>query len=199
MTIQHTLTLSPHPRGYHLITGRSGAIAKGLARRLVERGVRFVQVYSGDTNGWDAHNNVLKNHSEHCLATDLPVAGLLKDLKQRGLLQDTLVVWGGEFGRTPKVAWEPPWNGDRHHFGSVFTVLVAGGGFKGGHVVGSSDEKGEKVKERPVYPADLLGSMYLLAGIDATAKLPHPLGFDARVLDAEREGMKSAGMLEEIM
>jgi hypothetical protein len=97
------------------------------------------------------------------------------------------------------VSWEPPWNGGRHHYGAVFTVLVAGGGFKGGRVVGSSDEKGEKVKERPVYPADLLGSFYLLAGIDATAKLPHPLGFDARVLDAENEGMKSAGLLEEIM
>jgi len=81
----------------------------------------------------------------------------------------------------------------------VFTVLVAGGGFKGGRVVGSSDEKGEKVKERPVYPSDLLGSIYLLAGIDAAAKLPHPWGLDAFVLDTENEGMKAAGMLEEIM
>jgi hypothetical protein len=78
-------------------------------------------------------------------------------------------------------------------------VLVAGGGFKGGHVVGSSDEKGENVKERPVYPADLLGSMYLLAGIDPAAKLPHPWGLEAHVLDTESEEMKSAGMLEEIM
>jgi uncharacterized protein (DUF1501 family) len=109
-------------------------------------------------------------------------------------------VWcTGEFGRSPKVSWEPPWNGGRHHHGAVFTVLVAGGGFKGGRVVGSSDERGEQVKERPVYPADLLGSMYLLAGIDASAKLPHPWGLDAYVLDTENEGMKSAGMLEEIM
>jgi hypothetical protein len=78
-------------------------------------------------------------------------------------------------------------------------VLIAGGGFLGGRVVGSSDEKGEKVKDRPVYPADLLGSFYLLAGIDAAAKLPHPWGEDARVLDAEGEKMKSTGMLEEIM
>ena len=80
----------------------------------------------------------------------------------------------------------------------VGDVLVAGGGFKGGRAVGLSDEKGEKVKERPVYPGDLLGSMYLLAGIDAKAKLPHPWGLDAYVLDTENEGMKSAGMLEEI-
>ncbi|MCA9083793.1 MAG: DUF1501 domain-containing protein, partial [Planctomycetaceae bacterium] len=72
-----------------------------LARRMIERGVRFVQLYSGDTNGWDAHSNVDKNHSEYCLKTDKPVAGLLKDLKQRGLLEDTLVIWGGEFGRMP--------------------------------------------------------------------------------------------------
>ena len=121
---------------------------------------------------------------------DQGLATLLADLSERGLLDSTLVWCTGEFGRTPKVSWEPPWNGGRHHHGDVFTVLVAGGGFKGGHVVGLSDEKGEKVKERPVYPADLLGSMYLLAGIDATAKLPHPWGLDAHVLDTENEGMK---------
>jgi uncharacterized protein (DUF1501 family) len=81
----------------------------------------------------------------------------------------------------------------------VFTVLVAGGGIQGGRVVGSTDEKGENVKERPVYPSDLLGTFYLLAGIDPAAKLPHPLGLEARVLDTENEGMKSAGMLEELL
>ncbi len=115
------------------------------------------------------------------------------------MLDSTLVWCTGEFGRTPKISWEPPWNGGRHHHGAVFTVLVAGGGFKGGRVIGSSDEKGEKVADRPVYPADLLGSMYLLAGIDATAKLPHPWGLDAHVLDTENEGMQSAGLLEEIL
>ena len=124
---------------------------------------------------------------------------LLADLGEKGLLESTLVWCTGEFGRTPKVSWEPPWNGGRHHYGKVFTVLVAGGGFKGGRVVGTSDDKGEQVKERPVYPADLLGSFYLLAGIDAAAKLPHPWGLDAYVLDTENEGMKSAGLLEEIM
>ena len=95
------------------------------------------------------------------------------------------IVWCcGEFGRGPKVDWQPPWNGGRNHYGNVFTVLVAGGGFKGGHVVGSSDAKAEEVKDRPVYPVDLLGSIYQLAGIDANAKLPHPMGFEAHVLPA---------------
>jgi uncharacterized protein (DUF1501 family) len=134
-----------------------------------------------------------------CASLDQGLATLLADLSQKGLLESTLVWCTGEFGRTPRVDWAPPWNGGRHHYGPVFTVLVAGGGFKGGRVVGSSDEKGEQVKERPVYPADLLGSFYLLAGIDANANLPNPEGVDARVLDPEGERMKSAGMLEEIM
>ena len=142
----------------------------------------------------------LRDHAAHSVRMlDQGLATLLADLSDRGLLESTLVWCTGEFGRTPKVAWEPPWNGGRNHYGDVFTVLVAGGGFKGGRVVGSSDEKGEEVKERPVYPVDLLGSIYLLAGIDATAKLPHPWGLDAHVLDTENEGMKSAGLLEEIM
>ena len=130
---------------------------------------------------------------------DQGLATLLADLKDRGLLESTLVWCCGEFGRGPKVDWQPPWNGGRSHYGKVFTVLVAGGGFKGGCVVGSSDEKGETVKERPVYPVDLLGSIYQLAGIDASAKLPHPMGLEARVLSPETEGMKSAGLLTEIM
>jgi hypothetical protein len=80
----------------------------------------------------------------------------------------------------------------------VFTVLVAGGGFKGGHVVGSSDAKAEEVKDRPVYPVDLLGSIYALSGIDASAKLPHPLGAEAHVLPSVKEGAKSGGLLTEI-
>jgi uncharacterized protein (DUF1501 family) len=130
---------------------------------------------------------------------DQGLATLISDLSSKGMLDNTLVWCTGEVGRTPKIAWEPPWNGGRHHFGAVFSVLVAGGGFKGGRILGCSDKNGEKVKERPVYPADLLGSFYLLAGIDPAAKLPHPLGFDAHVLDAEKEGMKSTGLLEEII
>ena len=167
------------------------------ARRMVEAGVPYVTI--SFPGGWDTHSNHFPTMRRQCPMLDQGLAMLLADLSEKGLLESTLVWCTGEFGRTPKVSWEPPWNGGRHHFGDVFTVLIAGGGFKGGRVVGSSDEKGEKVKERPVYPADLLGSMYLLAGIDATAKLPHPWGLDARVLDTENEGMKSAGLLEEIM
>jgi uncharacterized protein (DUF1501 family) len=167
------------------------------ARRMVEAGVPYVTI--SFPGGWDTHANHFATMKAQCPMLDRGLATLLADLSNRGLLDSTLVWCTGEFGRTPKISWEPPWNGGRHHHGAVFTVLVAGGGFKGGRVVGSSDDKGERVKERPVYPADLLGSMYLLAGIDATAKLPHPWGLDARVLDTENEGMKSAGLLEEIM
>jgi uncharacterized protein (DUF1501 family) len=164
---------------------------------MVEVGVPYVTI--SFPGGWDTHSNHFAAMRRQCPNLDQGLATLIADLNERRLLDTTLVWCTGEFGRTPKISWEPPWNGGRHHFGAVFSVLVAGGGFKGGRVVGSSDEKGEKVKERPVYPVDLLGSMYLLAGIDAAAKLPHPWGLDARVLDAENEAMKSAGMLEEIM
>jgi hypothetical protein len=167
------------------------------ARRMVEAGVPYITI--SFPGGWDTHSNHFATMRSQCASLDQGLATLLADLSEKGLLESTLVWCTGEFGRTPKISWEPPWNGGRHHHGAVFTVLVAGGGFKGGRVVGSSDDKGEQVKERPVYPADLLGSMYLLAGIDATAKLPHPWGLDAYVLDTENEGMKSAGMLEEIM
>jgi len=168
-----------------------------VARRLVESGVPYITI--SFPGGWDTHSNHFATMRKQCPSLDQGLATLLADLKERGLLDSTLVWCTGEFGRTPKISWEPPWNGGRHHHGDVFTVLVAGGGFKGGRVVGSSDEKAEKVGVRPVYPADLLGSFYLLAGIDAKAKLPHPWGLDAYVLDTENEGMKSAGMLEEII
>ena len=167
------------------------------ARRMVEAGVPYVNI--SFPGGWDTHSSHFPIMRRQCPMLDQGLAALLADLNDRKLLDTTLVWCTGEFGRTPKVSWEPPWNGGRHHHGNVFTVLVAGGGFQGGRIVGSSDEKGEFVKERPVYPTDLLGSIYLLAGIDATAKLPHPWGLDAYVLDAENEGMQSAGMLEEIM
>jgi len=167
------------------------------ARRMVEAGVPYITI--SFPGGWDTHKGHFERMKRQCPQLDQGLATLLADLSDRGLLDTTLVWCTGEFGRTPKVDWQPPWNGGRGHYGKVFTVLVAGGGFKGGRVIGSSDEKGENVKERPVYPADLLGSIYLLAGIDPTAKLPHPLGLDAYVLSPEAEGMKSAGLLEEIM
>ena len=110
-----------------------------------------------------------------------------------------IVWWSGEFGRTPKVQWEPPWNGGRGHYGKVFCAVLAGGGFKGGHVVGASDDKGETVKERPVYPCDVIGSMYELLGIDPDAKLPHPQGLTARLTPSAEDDVPKGGRLKEIM
>jgi hypothetical protein len=167
------------------------------ARRMVEAGVPYVVInYPG---GWDTHKNHFQTMRRQVPQLDQGLASLLQDLQDRGLLESTLVWCCGEFGRGPKVDYQPPWNGGRNHYGKVFSVLVAGGGFKGGQIVGSSDAKGETVKDRPVYPADLLGSIYQLAGIDAHARLPHPLGLEAYVLPTEAEGVKSAGLLTEIM
>ena len=167
------------------------------ARRMVEVGVPYVVVnYPG---GWDTHSNHFATMRRQCPQLDQGLAALLADLKDRGLLETTIVWVTGEFGRSPKVDYQPPWNGGRNHYGNVFTVLVAGGGFKGGQTVGSSDAKAEEVRDRPVYPVDLLGSIYQLAGIDASAKLPHPLGAEAYVLPRPEEKVKSAGLLTEIM
>ncbi len=168
-----------------------------VARRLVETGVPYVVInYPG---GWDTHKNHFQTMRRQCPQLDQGLAMLLQDLHDHGLLDSTLVWCCGEFGRGPKVDWQPPWNGGRNHYGKVFSVLVAGGGFKGGHIVGSSTAKAEEVKDRPVYPVDLLGSIYKLAGIDANARLPHPLALEAHVLPSESEGAKSAGLLTEIM
>ena len=164
---------------------------------LVEAGVPYIVInYPG---GWDTLSNHFATMRRQCQQLDQGLAMLLEDLQDHGLLESTIVWCCGEFGRGPKVDWQPPWNGGRNHYGNVFTALVAGGGFKGGRVVGSSDAKAEEVKDRPVYPVDLLGSIYQLSGIDASAKLPHPMGFDAHVLPAAAEGAKSAGLLTEIM
>jgi uncharacterized protein (DUF1501 family) len=167
------------------------------ARRMVEAGVPYIVI--NFPGGWDTHSNHFPTMRRQCPQLDQGFAMLLQDLHDHGLLESTLVWCCGEFGRTPKIDWQPPWNGGRNHHGNVFTALVAGGGFKGGHVVGASDAKAEDVKDRPVYPVDLLGSIYALGGIDASAKLPHPMGFEAHVLPSAAEGVKSAGLLTEIM
>jgi Protein of unknown function (DUF1501) len=167
------------------------------ARRMVEAGVPYIVInYPG---GWDTHSNHFPTMRRQCPQLDQGLAALLADLKDHGLLESTIVWCCGEFGRGPKVDWQPPWNGGRNHYGNVFTALVAGGGFKGGHIVGSSDAKAEEVRDRPVYPVDLLGSIYQLGGIDTSAKLPHPMGIDAHVLPGSGEGAKSGGLLTEIM
>jgi hypothetical protein len=167
------------------------------ARRLVEAGVPYIVInYPG---GWDTHSNHFATMRRQCPQLDQGLAMLLQDLHDHGLLESTIVWCCGEFGRGPKVDWQPPWNGGRNHYGNVFTSLVAGGGFKGGQIVGASDKRAEEVKDRPVYPVDLLGSIYALSGIDAGAKLPHPMGAEAHVLPSAAEGVKSGGLLKEIM
>ncbi len=133
-----------------------------LSRRLVERGVRFVQLYHGAGSKWDAHTGIEKNHRELCRAMDLPVAGLLRDLKQRGLLDETLVVWGGEFGRTPMSE-----KGDgRDHNPTGFTMWMAGGGIRGGQTVGETDELGLRAVKDPLHVHDLHATILHQLGID---------------------------------
>ena len=167
------------------------------ARRLVQAGVPYIVInYPG---GWDTHKDHFQVMRKQAPQLDQGLAALLQDLKDHGLLESTIVWCSGEFGRSPKIDYQPPWNGGRNHYGNVFSVIVAGGGFKGGRIVGESDETAAEVKNRPVYPVDLLGSIYKLAGIDTTARLPHPLGLEAYVLPHASEGVKSAGLLTEIM
>jgi Protein of unknown function (DUF1501) len=135
-----------------------------LARRLVERGVRFVQLYSGDVTGWDAHQDVEANHSRMCLRTDQPVGALLMDLKRRGLLDETLVIWGGEFGRMPMS--ESGRGRDHNPYG--FTVVLAGGGIKGGTVHGATDAVGLRAVVDRVHVHDLHATILYLLGLDHT-------------------------------
>ncbi len=133
-----------------------------LARRLVERGVRFVQLYSGTGSKWDSHSAIEKNHSRLCASMDRPVAALLKDLKRRGLLEDTLVVWGGEFGRTPMSE-----KGDgRDHNPTGFTIWMAGGGVQGGQVIGGTDELGLYAVEDKMHVHDIHASILGLLGLN---------------------------------
>ncbi|HYT91631.1 MAG TPA: DUF1501 domain-containing protein, partial [Gemmataceae bacterium] len=133
-----------------------------LARRLVERGVRFVQLRSG---GWDAHGNLAQNHTPQARKTDRPIAALLADLKARGLLDSTLVVWGGEFGRTPTAENPGPTPG-RNHSPSGYSMWLAGGGVRGGQVIGATDPVGYAAIERPIHPNDLHATILHALGID---------------------------------
>lgn len=141
------------------------------ARKLVENGVLVVMVRF---RGWDTHKEHFKRMDQRLAELDGGVSSLILDLEKRGLLDSTIVVVGGEFGRTPLVEMAPPWNGGRGHYGTAFSYIVAGGGFAGGKVVGVTDAKGEHVVEREIYPADLWASVYTLMGIDPAGTLPHP-------------------------
>ena len=167
-----------------------------MARRLIERGVPYITI---NYKGWDTHKQHFQAMRRKLPEMDKGMATLLQELSDHGLLDSTIVWWSGEFGRTPKVLWEAPWNGGRGHYGKVFCAVLAGGGFKGGHVVGASDDKGETVKERPVYPCDVIGSIYELLGIDASAKLPHPQGLTARLTPSPTDDVPTGGRLKEIM
>ena len=167
-----------------------------VARKLVEAGVPFVNVR---TTGWDTHKKHFQKMNTMLPQLDKALSALIADLDERGLLDSTIILCGGEFGRTPKVLWEAPWNGGRAHYGKTFSYLVAGGGFVGGQVLGKTDKTGEKVVERPVAPCDLIGTIYLLMGIDPYGTLPHVSEGNLPILPSLLDKKLSHGLLYEII
>jgi hypothetical protein len=157
-----------------------------LARRLVERGVRFIQVYSGGSHNddnWDAHSDLKKNHDYHAGNTDLPIAGLLKDLKQRDMLKDTLVVWGGEFGRQPTAEYAEGTGRDHNSYG--FTMWMAGGGIKGGTSIGTTDELGAAAVDDPFHVKRLHATILNQLGIDPNRLSYFHSGLDQKLVGVE--------------
>jgi len=155
-----------------------------IARRLVERGVRFVQIYSGGMENqlsWDGHNDIAGNHGGFAKETDVPIAGLLTDLQSRGLLDSTLVIWGGEFGRLP-VAQKSATPG-RDHNPHAFTTWLAGGGVKGGTLYGKTDELGHKAVVDRVSVNDLHATILHLLGMDHKRLTYRYNGRDFRLTD----------------
>jgi Protein of unknown function (DUF1501) len=165
------------------------------ARRLVESGVPFVAI---NAEGWDTHKKHFEAMNRKLPEMDRAMAALLSDLSERGILDSTIVWWGGEFGRGPKVQWQEPWNGGRSHYGRCFSHVLAGGGFQGGQVIGASDATAENVVERPVHPREVIGSIYELLGIAPDGPMQNPRGLDLKVLPPPRDG-KRDGRLREIM
>ena len=166
-----------------------------LARRLVERGTRFIQIYSGgahNDHNWDAHGDLENNHNLHAGATDKPIAGLLKDLKRRGMLEDTLVVWGGEFGRQPTAEYEKGTGRDHNSYG--FTMWMAGGGVKGGVSVGQTDELGSMAVDNRFHVKNLHATILSLMGLD-----PNELSFFFGGLDHKLVGVEGADPIREVM
>jgi len=155
-----------------------------MARRLVESGVRFVQLFQGgggnaNVDSWDAHADVKSNHSQHAAESDRPIAGLLTDLKARGLLDSTLVIWHGEFGRTP-ISQRGV---GRDHNPGTTSIWMAGARIKGGQVIGSSEEWGYKAQEQPISYHDLHGTILHLLGMDHTKLTYRYNGRDMRLTD----------------
>jgi hypothetical protein len=166
-----------------------------LARRLVERGVRFIQVYSGgahNDDNWDAHADLMQNHDLHAGETDKPIAGLLTDLKRRGLLDSTLIVWGGEFGRQPTAEYEKGTGRDHNAYG--FTMWMAGGGIKGGISVGTTDELGAAAVEKPFHVKHLHATILDRMGLD-----PDRLTYFYGGLDQKLVGVEGAEPIKEIL
>ena len=159
-----------------------------ITRRLLERGVRYVQLWHGKEQPWDQHDNIESGHRRLAKEIDQPISALLTDLRQRGMLEDTLVMWGGEFGRTPVVELPKPGsnqgkvNGrDHNHHG--FTMWLAGGGVKGGYIHGSTDEFGFKAEENPVHVHDLQATILELLGFDHEKLTYRYSGRDFRLTD----------------
>lgn len=166
-----------------------------LARRLVERGVRFIQVYSGGNHNdynWDAHGDLVANHTKHAGATDKPIAGLLKDLKQRGLLKDTIVVWGGEFGRQPTAEYAQGTGRDHNSYG--FTMWASGGGLKGGVSVGKTDELGSAAVENRFHVKHLHATVLNQLGFD-----PNGLSYFYGGLDQKLVGVEPVEPIKQII
>ena len=166
-----------------------------MARRLVERGVRFVQVYSGgahNDDNWDAHGDLKMNHELHAGETDLPIAGLIKDLKQRGLFDETLIIWGGEFGRQPTAEYEKGTGRDHNAYG--FTMWLAGGGIKGGTSYGKTDELGAAAVEDRVHVKRIHATILNQLGVD-----PNKLSYFFSGLEQRLVGVEGAQPINELI
>ena len=155
-----------------------------IARRLLERGVRFVQLMHA---GWDQHGNLFTQLEQQCIDTEGPSAALVKDLKERGMLDDTLIVWGGEFGRTPFGQGDPANPKGRDHFGRAYSWWMAGGGIKRGTVYGETDDFGWNIKSDPVHVHDMQATMLHLCGIDHTRLTYRYQGRQYRLTDVHGE------------
>jgi uncharacterized protein (DUF1501 family) len=153
-----------------------------LARRMLERGVRFINIYH---EGWDAHSDVAGNVKRNCQATDQASAALVADLKQRGMLDDTLVIWGGEFGRTPMVETNPALGRalGRDHHPQAFSMWMAGGGIRAGMTYGATDELGFHIAEQPVHVHDIQATILHCLGFDHERLTYHHAGRDFRLTD----------------